>query len=150
MRLYIRTHNLDTAIARYEHLGEAASDMRPAMEEVTMIMMEAIRATFESGGRRGGGSWAALTTEWLARKERMGWDPRIGFARHHLVDSFTIPKAAHQRLEIGTHSVSIESDLPYAATQQAHRPFIKFTKGDRMEMARVCSEYLVEAWARTP
>jgi hypothetical protein len=150
MRLWIRTHNLDAAIARYEHLAEAATDMQPAMEEVMLIMMGAIKATFLSGGRRGGGSWAALTTEWLLRKERMGWDPRIGFARHRLYEAFTIPGADHQRLRVGPHSVEIESDLPYAATQQAHRPFIKFTMRDRREMAQVCSEYLVAAWNRTP
>jgi hypothetical protein len=123
--------------------------MRPAMEEVTLLMMEYIKATFESGGRRGGGSWRQLTEEWLLRKERMGWDPRIGYARHRLVEAYTRMGADHQELEIGSHNVELSSDLPYAATQQHHRPFIKFTKGDRMSMAQVCTEYLAEAWART-
>jgi hypothetical protein len=131
-------------------LAEAAIDAQPAMAEVTMLMMDFIRATFESQGRRGGGSWAQLTDEWLTRKIKLGGDPRIGFFRHHLFEAFTVPGAEHQEIHIEPHSASIMSDLPYAATQQAHRPFIKFTPNDRIRMGEVVTQYLVEAWMRDP
>src|SRR5215831_8717074 len=150
MRYYIRTHNLEKAIARYEHLVDALVDAEPAMTDVTLLMMEYIRRTFESQGRRGGGSWAQITDEWLTRKAEKGWDLRIGYARHTLSEAFTKMGAAHQILEIGPHEVTLESDLPYAATQQYHRPFIKFTKNDRVQMAALVTKYLAEAWYMEP
>jgi phage gpG-like protein len=146
VRYYIKTHNVDRAVAKFERMADAAIDTRPAMETIAGLMMGIIKATFESQGRRGGGSWAQLSTEWLLRKQRLGLDPRIGFAWHRLVEAFGTPGAPHQILEIGRHNVTIESDLPYAATQQAHRPFIRFTMRDRLEMSQVVTDHLVNAW----
>lgn len=133
-------------IGNFERLSAAAEDTRPVMVDVAAIMMAALGKQFESGGRRGGGSWKSLTVEWLTRKQRMNLDPRIGFATHRLFKSVTEVGAEGQTLEIGDNFVHLETTLPYARTQQEHRPFARFTAGDRLAMRRRIATYLFEAW----
>lgn len=116
------------------------------MEKVAGLMMVFIGKTFDSEGRRGGGSWARDTEEWLARKLYNGLDPHIGQATLKLRNAFSEPGSAHQILEILPHSVHLTTDLPYAGTQQEHRPFIKYTPTDVLAMREVVREHLLEAW----
>lgn len=142
----IRAMGVKQAATRFTRMGEAGIAAQPAMEAVAAEMMRIIGVTFQSQGRRGGGSWRHLTTEWLMRKQRNNLDPRIGYATHALVNSVTKPGADRQILEIGPHSVQLGSLLPYAATQQRHRPFVKFTLNDRHNLALIVKEWLIAAW----
>jgi phage gpG-like protein len=131
---------------RFERMGLAAMYAEPTMWTVVRRLMEIISLTFESQGRRGGGSWSAITQEWLLRKQRLGLDPRIGHATLSLRNSVTKEGAAHQDLEV-THSYArLGSFLPYADTQQHHRPFIKLTPTDRLEIRNMIRRDLIEAW----
>jgi phage gpG-like protein len=150
MRIYLEAVGINEAAVRFTKLADARVVTYPAMVRVSQIMMEAIAGQFESGGKRGGGSWRPLSESWAAEKASRGLDPRIGFAKHKLYDSLTIPGADHQRLFINDEVVSLSSDLPYVGTQQFHRPFAKFTKGDRLKMAEAVGEYLIEAWVAAP
>lgn len=142
----VKAQGLDMAQVRLGRLATAAADATPAMIGVAEMMMGFILRTFESGGRRGGGSWAALTEDWLVQKQRLKLDPRIGYATHALVDSLTIPEASGQILDITPHAVRLGSDLPYAATQQKHRPFVKFSVNDRIALRDAVHNYFVAAW----
>jgi hypothetical protein len=135
-----------TVIGRMEYMEAAAMDMQPALEEIGFLIMNVMRKMFESGGRRGGGSWAPDDLGWLARKIMMGLDPRVGIATEALMRAFTQPEAPHQEYEVGSHSLHLSSDLSYAAAQQTHRPFVKFTYGDRTEMGNIVRRHLIHAW----
>lgn len=142
----IHAQGLEQAIVRHERMAAAAVDATPAMASVAALMMGFIERTFHSGGRRGGGSWAQITDEWLTRKVRNGLDPRIGYATHALVESLTVLGAAGQELEITPQSVRLASHLPYAATQQRHRPFVKFTPTDHLRIRDTVRNHLIAAW----
>jgi phage gpG-like protein len=150
MKYEIKAFGILETSTRFERMGAAAVDATPVMNVVADMMMEFIDRTFLSQGRRGGGSWKHLTEDWLARKAREGLDPRIGYANHYLSQAFTLRGAPHQLLDVGPHHVDLTTDLPYAETQQLHRPFIKFTKKDRIEMRDVVREYLISAWRKAP
>lgn len=127
-------------------MGDAAVDASPVMEVIADFMMHAIGRTFDSQGRRGGGSWKRDSLPWLLRKQRLGLDPRIGHATQALRDAFSVRGAAHQILTVEAHSVDITTDLPYAGTEQRHRPFIKFTPTDILTMRDTVRSYLMDAW----
>jgi len=131
---------------RFERMGFAAVSAKPAMETVAAMMMRIFSATFDSQGRRGGGSWKFDTTEWLTRKQRQGLDPRINHATLALRRSLTIPGAHGQVLDVTHTSVHLGSDLPYAATTQRHRPVVKFRLRDKQEIRMVVRDYLIAAW----
>jgi phage gpG-like protein len=131
---------------KFQRMGEAAVMARPAMEAIAEIIFRATATQFESGGRRGGGSWKRDTPEWMARKLRNGLDPRIGHASLALRRAFSIPGAEHQELEIGSTFVHLSTDLPYAATEQRHRPFLRLLPGDRIAMRNVVRDYLIGAF----
>jgi phage gpG-like protein len=120
----------------------------PVMETIAEMMMGYIERTFESEGRRGGGSWKNDSAEWAARKARQGLDPRIGHATLALRRSMTIRGDANQDLRVSHNMVSLSSYLPYAGTQQVHRPFVKFTFNDRVQIRNTIRDYLVEAFRR--
>lgn len=127
-------------------MGAAAYDAEPGLLEVAELIFKIEERIFDSEGRRGGGSWKQDSPDWLARKIRMGLDPRINHATLALRKSMTVPDADHQILEVGPHHLRIGSDLPYAAVSQRNRPFVKFTTRDRLEMRNIIKHYLVEAW----
>lgn len=116
------------------------------MEAILRRLMQIIGQTFESQGRRGGGSWPQITEEWLRRKQRTGLDPRIGHATHALRESVSIWGAEHQIREVGPNIAKLGSELPYADTQQRHRPFIKLTKTDKVGMRNIVRAWLINAW----
>lgn len=131
---------------KFERMSVAALDAKPAMETVADVMMRIFEQIFQSQGRRGGGSWRQDSVEWLARKQRTGLDPRIGHATLALRRAMSVRGDEHQRLEITPHTVNLGTDLPYAGTEQRHRPFVKFTARDKLEMRQVVRDYLITAW----
>jgi phage gpG-like protein len=132
---------------KFERMGYAALDARPAMEEVAVVMFGIFKKIFDSGGRRGGGSWRQDSPEWLERKIKNGLDPRVLHATLALRNAFTEPDADHQILAITKRSVSLGTDLPYAAKQNRERPFSdKFTTGDKLMIRMVIRNHLIRAW----
>lgn len=147
-RYYIEAVGTKLMETKFNRLGRSAVRARPAMRRVAMILFGIERATFNSQGRRGGGSWKNISSDWLNRKIREGLDPRILHARHLLRNSLSEPGAAHQQLLIGDTRVVLGTDLPYAARQNRERPFAKITKKDELLMRAVVREHLMQAWRR--
>lgn len=146
MEFIIKAYNARQVATRFERMGFAAVAARPAMETVAEMMMRIFGTVFESQGRRGGGSWKQDSVKWLLEKQRNGLDPRIGHATLALRRSLSEPGAEHQILEITDTRVHLSTDLPYAGTEQRHRPFIKFTQRDKFAMRRVVRDYLIAAF----
>jgi phage gpG-like protein len=137
---------MEKVIAKMEAMGIAAEEARPAMLSIALIMMQALRKNFDAQGRRGGGSWKRDSDAWLARKISGGLDPRIGFATHKLVDSLSTPGAQGQRVEVTNTAARIISVISYAQTEEEHRPYIKWTLGDRREMAAAARRHIMDAF----
>lgn len=142
----VKTFNLKIQETRFERMGRAALDATEAMESIAALIMRIEGQVFESEGRRGGGSWRQDTKAWLLRKQRLNLDPRIGHATLALRESMTIPDDEHQILDITPSSVHLSTDLPYAGTEQRHRPFVKFTPVDRADMRSIIRQHLMDAW----
>lgn len=142
----VRAMGAKQVATKFERMGIAAVTARPAMETIADMMMRIIGIIFESQGRRGGGSWRRDSVEWLMRKQRLNLDPRIGHATGALRRSMSIRAAEHQILHVDDKMVNLSSDLPYAATQQRNRPFVKFTQRDRYAMRSVVRDYLIGAF----
>lgn len=146
MHFIVESMGAKRVAMRFTRMGEAAINTEPAMTSVGMLIMDIFDKIFESEGRRGGGSWKADTAAWLLRKQRQGLDQRVGHATLRLRSSLSIPGAPHQIFEVSASKVEVGSDLPYAATEQEHRPFVKFTERDRVAMRNVIRDWLVTAW----
>jgi phage gpG-like protein len=146
MQYYLEAFGIREVETRFERMGVAASFAQPAMATVLTRIMEIIALTFESQGRRGGGSWPADTQSWLERKQREGLDPRIQHATLALRRSMTEPGADFQDMKIGRNYAKVGSLLEYAETAQYHRPFVKLTKTDRTEIRKIIRDYLIKAW----
>ena len=136
-------HDGKTVAFRFQRMGAAAVRAKPAMEAIAAVMFRAYGMTFESQGRRGGGSWKRDSVEWLERKMRNNLDPRIGHATLALRRSMSVPGAAHQSLEIGNTFVHLSTDLPYAAVEQRERPFLRLLPGDKLAMRNIVRDYLL-------
>jgi phage gpG-like protein len=146
MEFFLEAMGTKQVATRFNRMGAASQDARPAFRTIAEMLFAITRTTFESQGRRGGGSWRRDSPEWLARKIRGGLDPRIGYATHSLVKSVTEPGAPGQVLVIRRNKILFGSRLPYAAAQQRQRPFIKLTAADRLHMRDIIRSYLIETW----
>lgn len=146
MEFFIRAMGAKQVTTKFERAGAAVMDLRLAFTRIALLMMEIEGRVFDSQGRRGGGSWAQDSEEWLTQKMTMGLDPRINHATLALRDSLTEPGADGQVLRIGTTSMEFGSDLPYAQVTQRNRPVIKYTPADRAEMRAMMRDYLISAW----
>jgi phage gpG-like protein len=142
----LKVLNAKRISTRFERTGLAAIHAEPAMESLAELMFRIFSATFDSQGRRGGGSWRRDTAEWMSRKLRLGLDPNINQASLALRNAFTIRDAPHQELHITPTTVNLSTDLPYAAVTQRNRPFVKFTTGDRLRARAIVRDYLIAAW----
>lgn len=139
-------HMLDRMAGRIDN-------MQPVMWKIREDIYRVIKATFESQGRRGGGSWAHLSEGWTTRKIKMGWDPRILYGKptQTLLRSLTVRGHYMQRSKVGRHSVDLSSRVVYADVQQhgnadiPARPFINFTQYDRDRWAGMVAKHVMEA-----
>lgn len=146
MIFIIRAVGIRQVRTSFTRMAEARLDMKPATETIATLMMKFVENTFQSEGRRGGGSWAQDSVDWLTRKAREGLDPRIGHATLNLRNAMSQRGDPHQVLEVTNDRVSLGTDLPYEHTAQLHRPFVKFTPYDRRAMRKVVRDYLIDAW----
>jgi phage gpG-like protein len=129
-------------------------DASPAFENIADYLFKSTAATFDSQGRRGGGSWKFLTGKWLSRKARHGWDTRILHKGKGtpLRKSVTVRGAPGQILDITPHSILFGSSLEYATRHQfgykqtPKRSFIKLTPGDRLKTRQMIRDHLMQAW----
>jgi phage gpG-like protein len=138
---------VDEMLLRGEH---AVGHMKPALEIISEDLFRVVEATFQSQGRRGGGSWKQLSEKWAKYKEAHDLDPRILYAREYLVDSMTVRGDPAQDLRITNKTLHLGSYLPYAHLQNygggkvPARPYIDFTEHDLRRWVKICEDYLIE------
>jgi phage gpG-like protein len=144
--LSIRALGLQQVRRKLSSTAAFVEDPRPALEIVVEDMFRVISATFDSQGRRYGGSWAGISPKWRARKIAQGKDPRILHYNLYLRRAFTERGADHQILTVSKTSISLRSDLPYANVQNAKRPFVNFYPQDRARWVAIMEKELRRAF----
>jgi hypothetical protein len=137
---------ISQAKKRFARLGAAAIDLAPAWADMLEFFFYIEDSVFQSQGRRGGGSWADDSPEWLARKAREGLDPRINFATWALYDAMTELGAPGQIVEMTTTTLEFGVDLPQAGPSQKYRTFLKPTEADKFGMANIIKNHFAHAW----
>jgi|SRR5215472_650814 len=148
---------------RYAKLGAAMVNLRPAMEIIGVELTDIAKETFLSQGRRGGGSWKALSYKRQHEKEREGIDPRILFGEtHRLFVSVTEPGSSENVLQVkgsgNEWQVILGTKVPYAKVHWVgsikrnipQRRFFKSIPSDRERYDRILRQYFWDAYASMP
>jgi len=127
------------AARNFRKLGDdAVYELKDVMEDIVDDITEVMETTFNSEGRRGGGSWKRPGVAWAIKKARTaGADQRIGHFTRRLRRSLTYRGDPEMLLNIDTRAgvIRFGSRVPYAAIQNQNRPFLRFTQGDRERWA---------------
>ena len=110
-------------------MGASVQEAQPAMFRIETDVRRIIRETFESQGRRGGGSWEFISDDWRHRKLREGRDPRILYYTHRLINSLVNEGGENIAETTGT-DFKLGTSVPYAELQNRKRPFMKVTRYD--------------------
>jgi phage gpG-like protein len=146
MEFFVTIMGDKLVVERFDRLARAAALATPAMAMVAEYVMDAMKLNFQAQGRRGGGAWKQITSEWRARKVRMGMDPRILMATYKLLESVSMVGAEGAILRVTNRSATVGSKLPYAGLQNKLRPFNRLTKGDRIVIREIIASHLTAAW----
>lgn len=129
-------------------MGKRGSDPRQAMKMVGLYLMEITEKTFQSEGRRGGGSWQRLTPAYQRRKDKLVRPSKILHWSWRLRESLTEPGHPDMIFRVKKTGLDYGTKVPYAHRQAAVRPYPKMTKMDTVYMARIISRYIVEPFKR--
>lgn len=133
----------EIAVSR-RNMAIAARRPRMFFKEFVIPDMERIeQQLFSSQGRRGGGSWAGLSSATIATKVRKNQDPRINIADGNLLYTLEDSDAPYAIRRIDGFSLFFGSKSPGAAQSQEHRPILKFTKFDHRRWAKWFVEYVL-------
>lgn len=139
---------LDRELLRF---ADRATDVRPAWAAIMLRLAEAEKRQFDSEGQRASGGWAPLAASTLARKQRLGLDPRILHATGRLAASLTAPLPGGDAIrEALPLEMRFGTDVPYAGFHQTgtsrmpqRRP-LETTEQDRRDMfVRLLQRFLV-------
>ena len=135
------------------------TNLRPAMEIIGEEMADNARETFESQGRRGGGSWTKLSEKRMREKAREKIDPRIEFGEtHRLYVSLAQIGSPENKLIIkgsaNTWAVALGTTVPYAKAQHRGVPsrnlparkLYKSVPGDVVRFERIIVQYFWDAY----
>lgn len=143
--------------------AQRAKDTRVVMERITADMMRVEAKTFESQGRRGGGSWKRLASDTVRKKgdsQILRTDgARPGYSSLEpdaLFRSLTVPDAPYQILNVTRNSIRFGTDRPYAEVQQRGswirsipaRPFLRFLPTDMNRWRTMMIEFLMEPFVK--
>lgn len=130
--------------------------LTPALEEVGQDMMRTTKIQFESGGRRGGGSWSFPSADWEARKLKEGGDPRPLIQTGRLMKSVTREGSSEMILDIKGNKLTFGSRVPYADVHQhgdparniPARPFLVFLESDQNRWRKIITGWIVDPMKR--
>jgi hypothetical protein len=137
---------------RTRALAAAVVDSEPILEVVADDILRVIGATFNSQGRRYGGSWHALDKDTIREKTAKHQDPRILIATGKLKKAYSVRGAPHQHLKVTRSEITLDSTLPYAVYHQegrGHNPkreFIKFYPQDHARWTKMVGDGLMRAF----
>jgi phage gpG-like protein len=148
VQLIITSHGIKTAHYNMEEIGRRTRDMRSTAAKIIGILAQGTEKQFDSQGRRGGGSWGKLDKKWAARKRAAGLDPRILHAKLKLRQSVTQVGNPNMSVKVSDrgYKISFGSRLPYAARQQATRPYLVFVDSDLKKIEKVILGDLLAGW----
>lgn len=100
---------------RLKDMTRAAENMRPALEEIHRQFLMTERGLF---GSKGGGKWAPLTSKYLARKVRQGYDPRLMRRTGALAEALLTGRGSGAVKEITPDGITMGTNLPEAVFAQ--------------------------------
>ena len=141
--------------------GESVGDMTVVMNDIFKLMLYANLQLIQSGGRRGGGSYANLRPLTVIKKGgadilyTMGARPNYTkLGDDTLVRSVTEDDGPFQIKEVTNTEVVLGTDRPYAGAHQygspsrkiPRRPFLQVTKGDEERYRDMIAAKLMEAF----
>lgn len=121
------------------------------LEEIAVLLGEAVEKQFDTEGGHASGGWKALTEERVATKARLGLDPRILRATSALFDSLTRKYDPRHIERLSGSSLTFGSTVSYAIFHQSsaprakipYRPPIALTEQDKRNMVKVLQRSLV-------
>jgi hypothetical protein len=143
MEFFFKAMNTRRIQTRFDRMGAAALNPRPAFKAMLYVLFEIEEALFDSEGRRGGGSWRPVTDSCL------NLDPRVNHASLTMRHAVTKMGAKGQVRRYTENGLIFGLNLPYAATTQKNRPIFKFTERDRFALRNQIRHHLVQAWEAT-
>jgi len=135
MRISVRAYGFKMYEEKLFRVSENVVRPQRAFLHAADFLMHITDMTFESQGRRGGGSWKRISEAWKARKEDLNLDPRILHATLRLRKSLTRRGHSEQVLIMNRKELKFGTSVPYAGRQNAVRPFLKLTSSDRRMLA---------------
>lgn len=152
MRLTIEVYGdtqIDRELLRFDQRGR---DMRPALTAIADEFLALENRQFASQGLYASGGWAPLRSATIARKARLGLDPRILHATLRLRRSLTqrggtdaIRKITADELQVGSkvaYGVHHQHGAPRASLPR-RRP-VELRESDRRNMMKIIQRYLIE------
>lgn len=157
MPLSVKALGLQRVELKLSRMGKAAEMNLPVKRMILRDMRRIMKVTWESEGRRGGGSWTQESEDWSLRKAKMGRGNRgILVLTGRLRDSLIRQKHPDQIAEIIGNTIRFGTRVPYAGVHQKGdpkrnipaRPFFTFTKYDRLRWADMLGTYLIDTYKR--
>jgi hypothetical protein len=163
-----RVFGEDIVRRRFLRFSRAVSDASGAFGEVAGILSESTKENFDSRGVSGGSRWQDLKPATVARKARLGQDPRILRATGRLYASLVggdagtgrarglggrfIPGAGDHVEEITPSSLKWGSRVPYGVYHQSsaprrvipYRPPVRLNELQRRSVAKALQRAIVE------
>lgn len=128
------------------------SDASLAFEAVARILSAATARNFATSGASGGHPWRALAPATLARKRRLGLDPRILRATGRLYSSLVDATSPDHVQQITTESLRWGSTVDYGKYHQStrprakvpYRPPVAFSENAKRNVVRELQRALIE------
>jgi phage gpG-like protein len=125
-------------------------DASDAFREIITLLRASTVANFRTRGVSGGSRWRDLAPATVARKRRLGLDPRILRATHRLYNSFVSDGADHVE-EVGPVSMRWGSRVPYGIYHGSsqprrvipYRPPVKLSEVDKRDIAKILQRAIV-------
>jgi phage gpG-like protein len=125
-------------------------DASDAFREIITILRSSTVANFASRGASSGSRWRDLAPSTVARKRRLGLDPRILRATHRLFNSLVKEGSEHVE-RIGPVSMRWGSRVPYGIYHGSgqprsvipYRPPVKLAETDKREIGKILQRAIV-------
>ncbi len=118
MRLSLEAFGEQVFSRELLRVGNNAGDMRPAFDQIHLLLLGAERRQFETQGGYSGG-WRPLAASTVAYKARNNLDPRILHATLRLRNSLTQPGHPDHVYETTPNEMFVGSRVPYGGYHQA-------------------------------
>lgn len=129
-----------------EQSGRRVNELLPIMEEIGADMIEATAKFWQSGGRRGGGSWKKLKPDTIKRKG----NAQILVETGRLKASLTEPGAPYQILNASAYTVEFGTEEEtgawhhHGAGNLPVRRILQFTQFDTRRWNKKIADFLMK------